>query len=115
SFEMAKLDLLASQEHIGKKYDLITHCVLSRRRIEEIEWLAIFFKYIGGNQFDRAVFWCDQSSGVVVNGKLAIFNQDDFSVLHACRNLMFATLRLNGWRCNQCSQVAARHCAIQTL
>ena len=29
SFEMAKLDCLASQDHTGKKYDFLTGCVLN--------------------------------------------------------------------------------------
>jgi len=44
SFEMAKLERLASQEHIGKKYDLITQCVVSGKSTEEIERLANLFK-----------------------------------------------------------------------
>ncbi|KNZ61758.1 hypothetical protein VP01_13617g1, partial [Puccinia sorghi] len=44
SFEMAKLERLASQEHIDKKYDLINQCVVSRKSTEEIEQLANFFK-----------------------------------------------------------------------
>ena len=44
SFEMAKLDRLASQDHIGKKYDLITQCVVSGKSTEEIERLANLFK-----------------------------------------------------------------------
>ncbi|KNZ48308.1 hypothetical protein VP01_5761g1 [Puccinia sorghi] len=32
SFEMAKLEQLASQEHIRKKYDLITQCVVRGKR-----------------------------------------------------------------------------------
>ncbi|KNZ53077.1 hypothetical protein VP01_3350g2 [Puccinia sorghi] len=45
SFEMAKLEQLESQEHIGKKYHLITQCIVSRKSIEEIELLANLFKY----------------------------------------------------------------------
>ena len=41
---MAKLERLASQEHIGKKYDLITQCVVSGKSTEEIERLANLFK-----------------------------------------------------------------------
>ncbi|KNZ51161.1 hypothetical protein VP01_4063g2 [Puccinia sorghi] len=44
SFEMAKLEQLASQEHIGKKYDLITHCVVSGKITEDIERLENLFK-----------------------------------------------------------------------
>lgn len=43
-FEMAKLDRLTSQEHIGKKYDLITQCVANGKSVEEIERLANLFK-----------------------------------------------------------------------
>ncbi|KNZ54389.1 hypothetical protein VP01_295g2 [Puccinia sorghi] len=35
-FVMAKLNQLASQENIGKNYDLITQCVVSIKRTEEI-------------------------------------------------------------------------------
>ncbi|KNZ48445.1 hypothetical protein VP01_5668g2, partial [Puccinia sorghi] len=45
SFEMAKLEQLASQENIGKKYDLSTQCVVSRKSPEEIhERLVYLFK-----------------------------------------------------------------------
>ncbi|KNZ46257.1 hypothetical protein VP01_7424g1 [Puccinia sorghi] len=44
SFEMAKLEQLASQEHIGKKYYLINQCVASSKSTEEIERLANLFK-----------------------------------------------------------------------
>ncbi|KNZ50059.1 hypothetical protein VP01_4620g1 [Puccinia sorghi] len=37
SFEMAKLEKLASQEHIGKNCNLLTQCVVSRNRTEEID------------------------------------------------------------------------------
>ena len=43
-FEMAKLERLASQDHIGKKYDLVTQCVVSGKSTEEIERLANLFK-----------------------------------------------------------------------
>ena len=43
-FEMAKLERLASQDHIGKKYDLVTQCVFSGKSTEEIERLANLFK-----------------------------------------------------------------------
>ena len=46
SFEMAKLDRLASQDHTGKKYDFITQCVLNGKSTEEIEQLANLFKQI---------------------------------------------------------------------
>ena len=41
---MAKLERLASQDHIGKKYDLVTQCVVSGKSTEEIERLANLFK-----------------------------------------------------------------------
>ena len=44
SFEMEKLDQLASQDHIGKNYDLITQCVVSGKSTEEIEQLENLFK-----------------------------------------------------------------------
>ena len=44
SFEMAKLDCLASQDHTGKKYDFLTQCVLNGKSTEEIERLANLFK-----------------------------------------------------------------------
>ena len=44
SFEMAKLDCLASQDHTGKKYDFLTQCVLNGKSTEEIEQLANLFK-----------------------------------------------------------------------
>ncbi|KNZ47776.1 hypothetical protein VP01_6155g2, partial [Puccinia sorghi] len=44
SFEMAKLEQLALQEHIGKKYDLMTYCFLSVKRTEEIEQLENLVK-----------------------------------------------------------------------
>ncbi|KNZ52890.1 hypothetical protein VP01_340g10, partial [Puccinia sorghi] len=44
SFEMAKLEQLASQEHIGKKYDLITQCVVSGISTEELERLENLVK-----------------------------------------------------------------------
>ncbi|KNZ61792.1 hypothetical protein VP01_13578g1 [Puccinia sorghi] len=41
---MAKLEQLASQENIGKNYDLTTQCVVSGKITEEIEHLANLFK-----------------------------------------------------------------------
>jgi hypothetical protein len=43
NFEMAKLDHLASQEHVAKKYDLVTQCVAKGKSVEEIERLAKMF------------------------------------------------------------------------
>lgn len=42
--EIEKLDRLASQSHIGKKYDLVIQCVVSGKTTEEIERLATLFK-----------------------------------------------------------------------
>ncbi|KNZ57748.1 hypothetical protein VP01_2082g4 [Puccinia sorghi] len=45
SFDMTKLEQLASQEHIGKKYDLITQCVVSGKSTDqEIDQMANLFK-----------------------------------------------------------------------
>ncbi|KNZ63930.1 hypothetical protein VP01_10837g1, partial [Puccinia sorghi] len=45
NFDMAKLEQLESQENIGKNYDLIAQCVLSRKITEDqIEHLANLFK-----------------------------------------------------------------------
>ena len=41
---MANLERLASQDHIGKNYDLVTQCVVNGKSTEEIERLANLFK-----------------------------------------------------------------------
>ena len=44
SFEMAKLDCLASQDHTGKEYDFLTQWVHNGKSKEEIEQLENLFK-----------------------------------------------------------------------
>ncbi|KAH9449052.1 hypothetical protein Pst134EB_019888 [Puccinia striiformis f. sp. tritici] len=43
-FEIEKLDRLASQDNVGKKYELVTKCIQTGVKTEEIMRLAELFK-----------------------------------------------------------------------
>jgi hypothetical protein len=43
TLELSKLGTLADKENLGKKYELVTHCVTSGKSTEEIERLARLF------------------------------------------------------------------------